>query len=172
MAAVHQPRLRSRRVRGAVTCIAALTLVAATSAACGRGGNSSSGGSTITLSHGYTDAEAAELTVLAKQWNTDHPSTKVKLIFNGGNDSALQKTVAGFTAGNYPDAAYEYGSSAAQLAKQPKLVDLTDKVTAPDVDWSDFYPSERQAATVNGNVVGIPALVDNLSLVYNRKLFA
>ncbi len=39
-------------------------------------------------------------------------------------------------------------------------------------NWGDFYPSERQAATVNGKVVGIPALVDNLSLVYNKKLFA
>ncbi len=106
------------------------------------------------------------------QWNSDHPTAKVKLLFNGGNDSALQKTVAGFTAGNYPDVAYEYGSSAAQLARQPKLIDLTSKVKAPDFDWSDFYPSEQQAATVNGKVVGIPALVDNLSLVYNKKLFA
>ncbi len=60
-----------------------------------------------------------------------NPTMKVNLVFNGGNDSALQKTVAGFTAGNYPDVAYEYGSSAAQLARQPKLVDLTAKVNAP-----------------------------------------
>jgi multiple sugar transport system substrate-binding protein len=106
------------------------------------------------------------------EWNTQNPTAKVNLVFNGGNDSALQKTVAGFTAGNFPDAAYEYGSSAAQLARQPKLVDLTDKVKAPAIDWSDFYPSEQQAATVNGKVVGIPALVDNLSLVYNKKMFA
>src|SRR4051812_18792906 len=125
----------------------------------------------ITVSHGYTDVEATALKAQVAQWNTANPDATVKLLFNGGNDNALQKTVAGFTAGNYPDIAYQYGSSAAQLARQPKLVDLTAKVKAADVNWDDFYPSERQAATVDGKVVGLPALVDNLSLVYNKKLF-
>lgn len=162
----RSPRRRCR----AAFAVAAAVLAAGTLAACG--GGSDDGGSTIEVSQGYTDVEAKALNALAAQWNNQHPATKVKLLFNGGNDSALQKTVAGFTAGNYPDVAYEYGSSAAQLAKQPKLVDLTDKVKAPSVNWNDFYPSEREAATVNGKVVGFPALVDNLALVYNKKLFA
>ncbi len=161
--------LRGRLGRAAAVVAAAL-LVTSTVSACGSG--SGDGGSTIELSHGYTDVEAKALTGLAAQWNKAHPSTPVKLLFNGGNDNALQKTIAGFTAGNYPDVAYEFGSSAAQLARQPKLVDLTDKVKAPGVNWSDFYPSERQASTVDGKVVGFPALVDNLALVYNKKLFA
>lgn len=126
----------------------------------------------ITVSHGYTDAEAAEIKAQVSQWNRLNPTSQVKLVFNGGNDGALQKTVAGFTAGNYPDIAYEFGSSAAQLARQPKLVDLSGTVSASGFHWNDFYPSERQAATVNGKVVGIPSLVDNLSLVYNKKMFA
>ena len=72
------------------------------------------GDSTITVSHGYTDVEAKALKVQAAEWNKAHPDTKVRLVFNGGNDSALQKTVAGFTAGNYPDVSYQYGSSAAR----------------------------------------------------------
>jgi multiple sugar transport system substrate-binding protein len=56
--------------------------------------------------------------------------------------------------------------------KQPKLVDLTDLVTAPSVDWNDFYSSAREASTVDGKVVGVPALIDNLSLVYNKAMFA
>lgn len=158
---------RGRRI-GALA--ASSLLVAAVVGACG-GSGGDSGATSITLTHGYTDAEATELNTLAAQWNSEHPTSKVKLSFNGGNDFALQKTVAGFTAGNYPDIAYQYGSSAAQLAKQPKLVDLTSKVTAPSFDWNDFYPSERDATTVDGKIVGIPALVDNLSLVYNKKLF-
>jgi multiple sugar transport system substrate-binding protein len=165
---MSRPGSTSIRRRAAAACCAAL--VAATAlAGCGSGGD---GGSTITVTHGYTDAEATAIKAAAARWNSDHPNTKVTLQFNGGNDNALQKTVAGFTAGNYPDVAYEYGSSAAQLAKQPKLLDLTAKVKSSEVDWNDFYPSERQAATVNGKVVGVPALVDNLSLVYNKKLFA
>ncbi len=172
---VRRSRL-GRPARAAVAAVAAGGLLAA-AAGCGgsSGGSSSSstpGPVTITVSHGYTDVEAKEIKAQADQWNAQNPTKKVNLVFNGGNDSALQKTIAGFTAGNFPDVAYEYGSSAAQLARQPKLVDLTNKVKAPAFDWNDFYPSERQAATVNGKVVGIPALVDNLALVYNKKMFA
>ena len=163
---------RGRRLRTiAMGSLLLLVPVTACGGGSGSSGASAGGATTITLSHGYTDVEAKAINALAAQWNAANPQHKVNLVFNGGNDGALQKTIAGFTAGNYPDAAYEYGSSAAQLAKQPKLVDLTKLVNSPAMDWSDFYPSERQAATVNGKVVGIPALVDNLALVYNKKLF-
>ncbi|HEY2272451.1 MAG TPA: ABC transporter substrate-binding protein [Jatrophihabitantaceae bacterium] len=159
-----------RRRRRGTAAMATLILMGGVAAACSSG-SGSDGGTTITVSHGYTAVEARAIKAEAAQWNKMHPDTKVNLVFNGGNDSALQKTVAGFQAGNYPDVAYEYGSSAAQLAKQPKLIDLTDKVKSAAMNWNDFYPSEREAATVNGKVVGVPALVDNLALVYNKKLF-
>ncbi|MBO0845643.1 MAG: ABC transporter substrate-binding protein [Nocardioides sp.] len=167
-------RLCASPWRRAATLAVAGVLAAGVLAACGGGGgNNSSGGSTsIVVSHGYTDVEAKALQDAANTWNQQNPDKKVTLQFNGGNDSALQKTLAGFTAGNFPDVAYEYGSSAAQLARQPKLVDLTDKVKDPSVDWNDFFLSGREAAMVDGKVVGVPALIDNLSLVYNKKMFA
>ena len=123
--------------------------------------------------HGYTDVEAKALGTLVDTWNTAHPSGKVKLVFDGGNDGALQKTTAAFVAGNYPDVAYEYGSSTNNLAKQPKLLDLTSLVNGTQgFNWTDFFPGERLAATVGDKVVGVPALQDNLALVYNKKLFA
>ncbi len=39
------------------------------------------------------------------------------------------------------------------------------------VDWSDFYPSERRGRDGQRQGRRHPALVDNLSLVYNKKLF-
>jgi multiple sugar transport system substrate-binding protein len=162
---------RRRRWTAVATGAALLLIPIAACSSSSSAGSSSGGATTITLSQGYTDVEAKAIAAQVAEWNAAHPTSKVKLEFNGGNDNALQKTTAGFTAGNYPDTAYEYGSSAAQLARQPKVVDLTDKVNAPGFDWNDFYPSEREASTVNGKVVGIPALVDNLALVYNKKLF-
>jgi multiple sugar transport system substrate-binding protein len=147
-----------------------LALSACSGSSSSKGKTKTAAATSITVSHGFTDAEAKALNAAVKQWNQQHPSAKVSLVFSG-NDTALQKTVAGFTAGNFPDVAYEYGSSAAQLARQPKLVDLTSKVAATGMNWNDFYPSERDAATVKGKVVGVPSLVDNLSLVYNKKVF-
>ena len=162
---------RTRVIASATVLLVALVACSSKSSApsgAASSGAPANGSTAITVSHGYTDVEAKEIQAQADQWNKLNPTEKVSLVFNGGNDGALQKTIAGFTAGNFPDVAYEYGSSASQLAKQPKLVDLTSDVAATSFDWNDFYPSERTAATVDGKVVGVPALVDNLSLVYNK----
>ena len=120
-------------------------------------GSSSDGGTTIEpSSHGYTDAEAKALDSQVAQWNKAHPTTKVKLRLQRRQRQRAAEDGCRIHRGNYPDVAYEFGSSAAQLVRQPKLIDLTDKVKAPGVNWIDFYPSERQAATVNGKVVGVP----------------
>jgi len=166
-------------VASRLRCVAALAagVVATLSlAACTGGGSApasthSGGVVNITLSHGYTDVEAKAVTAQVATWNATHPDIQVKLVFNGGNDGALQKTLAGMAAGSMPDIAYEYGSSMAALAGRPQVVDLTSKVSDPSFKWDDFYSFERDAATSNGKVYGVPALVDNLALVYNKKLF-
>lgn len=134
--------------------------------------SASSGGVVqITLSHGYTDVEAKAITAQVATWNSSHPLIQVKLVFNGGNDGALQKTLAGLAAGSMPDIAYEYGSSMAALAGRPQVLDLSSRVKDPSFNWDDFYSFERDAATSKSKVYGVPALVDNLALVYNKKLF-
>jgi len=154
--------------------VAGLTglVLAAAAAACSGGSSSGSGTSTITLWHGYTDAEAKAITSLAQKWNGEHPKQQVHLIFNGGNDGALQKTLASFVSGKTPNIGYEYGSSITTLAQRHQTQDLTSLVNSTaGFNWNDFFPAERQATTVNGKIYGVPALVDNLALVYNKKLF-
>ncbi len=58
------------------------------------------------------------------------------------------------------------------MAQIPQVVNLTKVVKQPGVNWNDFWVGERDVATVNGKVIGIPALVDNLAVVYNKTLFA
>jgi multiple sugar transport system substrate-binding protein len=65
-----------------------------------------------------------------------------------------------------------FGSWSPNIAQIPKLVDMSSYVSQPDWKWDDFYPAERAAATVGNKTVGVPALVDNLAIVYNKKLFA
>ncbi len=163
---------------GVVTTLSLAACSSGSGASTG-GGSTGSGTSTaksggvvqITLSHGYTDVEDKAITAQVASWNASHPSIQVKLVFNGGNDGALQKTLAGMAAGSLPDIAYEYGSSMAALAGRPQVMDLSAKVNESGFAWQDFYSFERDAATSNGKVYGVPALVDNLALVYNKKLF-
>lgn len=167
------PRTTSsgRVIAVAIGVVAALLL-----AACGgsgsKSGSPSSGGVVhITLSHGYTDVEAKAIDAQVATWNASNPKIQVKLVFNGGNDGALQKVLANLAVGSPPDIAYEFGSSIAALAGRPKVVDLTEKVKDPGFNWNDFYSFERDATMLDGKVYGVPALVDNLALVYNKKLF-
>src|SRR4051794_14410489 len=122
--------LSPRTIRKSLALVSVATMVIGL-AACSGGSSdagSAGGSTTVTLWHGYTDAELDAINKLGAQWNTDPPTSKVNLVFDGGNDGVLQKTIAGFTAGKAPDIAYQYGSSVAALSRQPKLVDLTSKV--------------------------------------------
>jgi multiple sugar transport system substrate-binding protein len=133
-------------------------------------GESPSGPVTLTFWHGYTDAEADSLNALLEDWNAEHPDITVEPLFVN-NDKALQKLTVALQGGEPPDITYQYGSSLPQLAEAPGLVDLTEWVKSPDVNWEDFIPGARTAATFDGKVLGVPALIDNLAVVYNKKLF-
>ena len=125
----------------------------------------------IVMWHGYTDVEGKALKAEIDRFNRSHSNVQVKLQFYGNADYALQKVLTAISGGKYPDIAYLYGSWAANIAKSPKTVDLTQRVRDPSFHFDDIWPAARLAATVNGKVVGVPALIDNLALVYNKKLF-
>jgi multiple sugar transport system substrate-binding protein len=162
--------------RRALVVLAALGLLAS---ACTGGGDdegtspteqTAQGPVTLTFWHGYTDAEADSLNALLDEWNADNPDIQVEPLFVN-NDKALQKLTVALQGEEPPDITYQYGSSLPQLAAAPGLVDLTDWVEQPEVEWEDFIPGARTAATFEGKVLGIPALIDNLALVYNKTLF-
>ncbi len=142
-------------------------------AGCGGGSDSSSGGKTnIVLWHGYVDVEGKALTAAAKRFNATHPKIHVTVQNYGNADYALNKVLTAIRGGSYPDIVYLYGSWAANMARTPKAVDLAPLIKAdPSINWNDFWPAERQAVAVGPKIVGVPALVDNLALVYNKKLF-
>ena len=129
-----------------------------------------SGPVTLTFWHGYTDAEADSMNALLDEWNADNPDIQVEPLFVN-NDKALQKLTVALQGGEPPDITYQYGSSLPQLAQAPGLVDLTDWVHRPEVNWEDFVAGARTASTFEGKILGVPALIDNLAVVYNKTLF-
>jgi multiple sugar transport system substrate-binding protein len=100
-----------------------------------------------------------------------HPKIHISLQYVN-DDFALQKVTAALQGGGQPDISYQYGSSMPQIAQMPGVVNLTQLVRQPGWAWSDLYPVVRDGATVGGQVLGVPAVVDNLAVVYNKTLFA
>ena len=140
-------------------------------AACGSGSGGSGSSANIQIWEGYTQVEAKAFAHLLKEWNAKHPDEKVTSSFVN-NDYSLPKLLTAVKGGSQPDIAYVYGSWAPNVAQIPQVVNLTKVVQQPGVNWNDFWIGERDVATVNGKVIGIPALVDNLAVVYNKTLFA
>ena len=155
------------RIRVAWSLVVALVLVLA---GCGTGSSGGSSGA-IQIWEGYTGAEAKAFAHLLAQYHRQHPGVQVTSLFVN-NDNTLQKVLTAVRGGSPPDIAYLYGSWAPNVAQIPQVVTLTKVVAKPSVNWNDFWVGERDVATVNGRVIGIPALVDNLAVVYNKKLFA
>lgn len=125
---------------------------------------------TLTFWHGYTDAELDWMDAAVAEWNGQNPNIQIKSLFVN-NDDALKKLTVALQGGQPPDITYQYGSSLPQVAAAAGLVDLTQWVQSPDLNWDDFIPGARTAATFEGKVLGIPALIDNLAIVYNKALF-
>jgi multiple sugar transport system substrate-binding protein len=149
----------------------ALLLICLAAGCGGSSGGSSGGVAKVVMWHGFIDREGKALKAEVAAFNASHPDIQVTLQNYGNADFALRKVLTGIRAGSYPDIAYLYGSYAANLANAPKVVDVKPLSTESDVNWDDFWPAERQAVTVGDKIIGVPALVDNLSLVYNKKLF-
>lgn len=152
-------------------CIAMVVVLSCLLAACGGGGSSSSGPIEIAVWHGYQDTEGEVFKSLIDRYSKEHPEVKVSELYSS-NDLVLQKVLTAVRGGSAPDVAYMFGSWSPNIAKIPQVVDMSSVVSQPEWNWQDFYPAEREAATVGDKIVGVPALVDNLAIVYNKKLFA
>jgi multiple sugar transport system substrate-binding protein len=127
---------------------------------------------TITWWTGQT-AEAEKVAEkLAVDYHTAHPNVTVKTSPGAPTtDDLLTKLSAGFAGGSYPDISYAFGSWAGDLGASGKTQDLTSFVADPSFGWNEMAAAARETATVNGKVIGVPSLVDNLALIYNKKLF-
>jgi multiple sugar transport system substrate-binding protein len=166
--------------------VAVMVLAVACTSSSGGSSNGGGGGTSgasnapvnLTMWMGYTPPpptnqsyEYLSLTGLVQQYEAEHPNVHIDVRYVN-SDFALQKATVALTGNKQPDISYQYGTNMPQLANAPKLVDLTQKVQESGFNWNDFFPGERAVATVNGRVLGIPALVDNLAVVYNKDLFA
>src|SRR5215510_1499806 len=161
------------RITTAIALTGALAITACSSSKPDASSTSSPGtGKTVKIAvwEGYTDTEGKAFADLVSQFNRTHPGIRVTTL-ETPNDFMLQKVLTAVRGGTPPDVAYLYGSWAPNVAKIPSVVDLKSVVSSAEVNWSDFYPGERAVTTVNGKVIGMPALVDNLAIVYNKKLF-
>ncbi len=160
-----------------VAVVLAVLLAACSSGGSGTG-SASNGQVNLVMWMGFTPpppasqgAEYTSLKAIVTKFTKLHPNIHIRMEYVN-SDYALQKVTVALQGGQQPDISYQYGTNMPQVATASQVVNLTNLVKQAKYGWSDFVPGERAVATVNGKVLGIPALVDNLAVVYNKTLFA
>jgi multiple sugar transport system substrate-binding protein len=122
---------------------------------------------------GQADAAQKILEGLAEEFEKAHPNVSINISPGASStDQLLQKLSAGFAGNQYPDMSYAFGSWAGQLEASGRTLDISDEITKPEVKWDEFTAAARDTAQPTGaKVIGFPAVVDNIGLLYNKTLF-
>ena len=128
----------------------------------------------ITWWTGQADQPQQIIEDLVDEFTEAHPNVTVTTSAGASTtDQLLGQLSASFAGGTYPDISYAYGSWASELAASGRALDVTEQVESdPDVDWAGFSDAARDTAAPDGTVIGFPAVVDNLAVVYNKELLA
>jgi multiple sugar transport system substrate-binding protein len=168
-----RPAARTLRAGAGIVAVAATTF--ALTACGGQGATTLDKDADVTLTWwtGQSDAAQQLLSGLAEEFHQLHPNVTIDATSGASStEELLQKISAGFASGKYPNISYSFGAWASELESSGRTQDITDRVTEPDVKWDEF--SEAARATVQptgGKTIGFPALVDNISLIYNKTVF-
>jgi multiple sugar transport system substrate-binding protein len=122
--------------------------------------------------HGQVDTAKKSIESLVDQFNETHPDIVVEPVASAATaEEMLPKVTTAMAAGTYPDVAYLFGSWGANVAPSEHVADISSYIQDPSVNWDDFWESARSTVTVDGKVIGFPAIIDNLSVIYNKDLF-
>ena len=119
---------------------------------------------TITWWTGQTTEAEATAEKLAAEYPRRTPTSRSTTSTGASTtDDLLTKLSAGFAGGSYPDISYAYGSWAGELGDQRQDPGPHQVRRGPGRSAGTEIPeAARTTATVDGKVIGVPALVDNL----------
>jgi multiple sugar transport system substrate-binding protein len=168
--------MKRRTTLRVVTALVTLGLAGLT--ACGSSGQGASNLDkdakvSLTWWTGQTENSEKILEGLAAEFEKAHPNVSIDVSSGASStDDLLQKLSAGFVGNSYPDISYAYGSWASELEASGRTLDITDRVAEPGVKWNEFPEGARLTARPTGKkTIGFPAIVDNLTLLYNKTIF-
>ena len=159
-----------------IALAAATTMAAAALTGCTSGGATeldTKADVTITWWTGQSDEAESILEGLAAEFEDAHPNVTVDISSGASStEELLQKLSAGFASDTYPNISYSFGSWASELESSGRTLDLRDQVDDPSFGWDEFSEAARSTVQPTGEkIIGFPALVDNLSLIYNKTVF-
>ncbi len=139
--------------------------------ACGKketqSGGASDGKQNITFWGSWSGSQVDQLNQLIEKYNKSQDSYKVTYKVQ---DNVEKKLLTGMAGGEIPDVILWDRVNTGMYAKKNALLDLDELIKKDKVDLNEFYEETVKEMSYDGKQYGIPLLVDNRSLFYNKKL--
>ena len=141
--------------------------------ACGKSGTqkeqTDDGKQKITFWGSWSGTQVDQLNQLIDQYNKSQDSYTVTYKVQ---DNVEEKLLTGMAGGEIPDVIMWDRVNTKIYAEKNALLDLDSLIEKDHIDLNDFYEETVKEMSADGKQYGIPLLVDNRSLFYNKKLLA
>ncbi|MGM0123432.1 multiple sugar transport system substrate-binding protein [Enterococcus sp. AZ194] len=138
--------------------------------ACGGDGKQNSSGNEkeqITFWGSWSGDQVAQLNELIGQYNDSQEKYTVTYKVQ---DNVEEKLLTGMAGGEIPDVILWDRFNTGMYAEKNALLDLDDLISKDNIKLDDFYEETVKEMNYKDKQYGIPLLVDNRSLFYNKKL--
>ena len=122
----------------------------------------------LTFWHVLTAENEAVLQGLIAQFEATHPNITVKLVNQTAYTDLFQKYTAGLSTGDLPDVAQFEETTLQQLVDSQSTVPIAACVKADKYPLQDFLPRATGYYTINGQLQGMPWVVSNPVVVFNK----
>ncbi len=166
-------RRNTVRIATAITAVGALFALAGCSGSQGAAELDPEADVTLTWWTGQSDEAQTLLEGMAAEFEELHPNVTIDISPGASStEELLQKLSAGFAGNSYPNISYSFGAWASELESSQRTLDITEQIADPEVGWEEFSEAARATVQPTGEaIIGFPALVDNISLIYNKTVF-
>ncbi len=122
----------------------------------------------VTFWGSWSGDQVAQLNQLTDLYNASQSTYKVSYV---AQEQVEQKLLTALVGGQVPDVVMWDRPATAVYAPKGALMPIDDLITRDKVDVSRFYAEPASELVSGGKTYGLPLLVDNRSLFYNKTLF-
>lgn len=123
----------------------------------------------VTFWGSWSGDQVDQLNQLTDLYNASQTTYKVTYV---AQEQVEQKLLTALVGGQVPDVVMWDRPATAVYAPKGALTPIDDLIARDKVDVSQFYAEPASELVFDGKTYGLPLLVDNRSLFYNKTLFA
>lgn len=161
--------MKSRRLLGAAAAVAAAALVLTGCSSGSSGTTGADGRQQVTMWGSWSGDQVQQIEQMTSAFNDSQDQYTVKYV---PQELVEQKLLTAIAGGQVPDLVLWDRYQTSLYAPKGALQAIDDRVASDEVDTDEFYPQALSEMRYDGKLYGLPLLVDNRSLVYNKKLFS